>query len=779
VQDAPTSGRFYARIERLDDYALWGNYRTEFNDTEFGRVQRTLYGAKLRWDENGNPTRYGDDRTTLTAFIAEGGSRQGRDELRGTGGSVYYLRHGDISIGSEILRIETRDAISGITLESRRLTYGSDYDMDFIQGRLILNQPLSSTGNDGRLFRDGSQSGNETMLVVDYEYSPILGDDDAVVFGARGTRWFGDILKLGATFNHDTDGGAESDLYEFDATLQFAAGTYLKGEIAQSKGLGVETYRSIDGGFSYAAQDRGGLVNDESAMAYALEAAADFSELQSFNLDGNAYAYWRMREAGFAGYAEAANDDITQYGAGMNVKLMENLALNVRADVTDDQTIGTNSYAEASVDYNVNNKFTLTGGIAFSDDSRNNKGTSVGAKAEYAFSEDSNVYVFGQVGIEGQNTRTTDRIGVGGEAALSKKITAGGEVSTGEDGLGARASLRYHLEDGDETYIAYDLPLNASAGSNMGTLNLGARRRYTDALSVYGEERMVFNEAGLNGLTHAYGVEFKPGKWNLSANGEVGQVENLDRSALSAGIGYGGERTKFGVQGEFREDENTDTGDVRETWLLRSTLGYQANEELRLQGKFNLAYSDQNDPNFGPMDFNQAKFTEGSVAAAYRPIWDDRFNLLAKYVYLSDLSPSAQRFNGETLNYRQRSNIVSIDGSYDVAARWTLGAKYGHREGEVTSNRESLDFTSSRADLGVVRVDYHATHKWDATLEGRYLNIGDSTITRAGGLAGLYRHMNDNVKLGGGVVWGGIEEEYLAAKESGDVGWFLNVVGKF
>jgi len=39
--------------------------------------------------------------------------------------------------------------------------------------------------------------------------------------------------------------------------------------------------------------------------------------------------------------------------------------------------------------------------------------------------------------------------------------------------------------------------------------------------------------------------------------------------------------------------------------------------------------------------------------------------------------------------------------------------------------------------------------------------------------------MNDNVKLGGGIVWGGIEEEYLAAKESGDIGWFLNVVGKF
>ena len=92
-QDAPTSGRFYVRVERDDDYALWGNYQTNFNDTEFGRVQRTLYGAKLHWDENGNQTVFGDDRTRLTAYIAEGGSRQGRDEFQGTGGSVYYLRN--------------------------------------------------------------------------------------------------------------------------------------------------------------------------------------------------------------------------------------------------------------------------------------------------------------------------------------------------------------------------------------------------------------------------------------------------------------------------------------------------------------------------------------------------------------------------------------------------------------------------------------------------------------------------------------------------------------
>ena len=215
--------------------------------------------------------------------------------------------------------------------------------------------------------------------------------------------------------------------------------------------------------------------------------------------------------------------------------------------------------------------------------------------------------------------------------------------------------------------------------------------------------------------------------------------------------------------------------------VIALDLSISGREELRLQGKFNRAVSKQTENgDFGPFDFNEAEFTEGSIAAAYRPIWDDRFNLLAKYTYLADLSPTSQRFGGETLNYRQKSEIISVDTAFDISPKWTLGGKYAHRSGSVTSNRESLDFTESSADLGVLRLDYHVTHQWDAHLEGRYLDIGDGVITRLGGQAGLYRHMNDNAKLGFGLTWGGIEEEYLGAlQDEDDIGWYLNLVGKF
>ena len=778
VEDAPTSGRFYARLERDDDYLLWGNYRTGFDDTEFARVQRTLYGAKLSWDQNTDPTALGDARTTLDAFIAGGGSRQGRDVLRGTGGSVYYLRNGDIAIGSEIVRVERRDSVSGLVSEQRRLVYGIDYDIDYIQGRILLSRPLGSTLDDGRLFRDGTLSGDTQTLVVDYEFTPLIDDGaDSTVFGVRGTRWIGDRLRIGATLNRDDYAGVRSDLIEADAILQFGPGTYIKGEIARSEGLGVDAFQSLDGGFTYDPLPRGS-ADFGGVMAYAVEGAVDFE-------GGEAAAYWRRRGEGFAGYAEATNQAVEQFGARVTALITERIKLHARGDITDSEFIGSNSLAEATVEVAVAEATSVTVGASYSKASRGTSGTSVGARVTHKLGDDESVYAFGQVGIEGDNPRTTDRVGLGAELGLTRNILATGEISMGEDGLGARAGARWQYEDGDELYLSYDLPIRGSLASDYGTFNIGTRQRFSDALSVYGEERLQFaGRSGLHGVTHAYGVDYSPGNWNIDVSGETGRVDIFDRDAVSLNVGFGDERVTAGIGMEWRNDENIDTGDERETWLLRATSTIEASDELRLQGKFNMALSDQardfdEDGSLGPVSFNEARFKEASVALAYRPIWDDRFNLLGKLVWLDDLSPTSQRFDGETLNYRQRSFITSVDGSYDLSPRWTLGGKFAYRTGEVTSSRQTLDFTRSEAGLGVFRLDYHTSRLWDVTLEARRLDIGGGVIVRNGGLAGIYRHLGDNAKVGLGATYGGIEEAYLSADEDEGLGYFLNMIGKF
>ena len=78
-----------------------------------------------------------------------------REEFRGTGGSLYYLRNQDILTGSERLRIEMRDKDSGLVTGVVDLRPVLDYDIDYLQGRILLAEPLASTGDDNLLVRSG------------------------------------------------------------------------------------------------------------------------------------------------------------------------------------------------------------------------------------------------------------------------------------------------------------------------------------------------------------------------------------------------------------------------------------------------------------------------------------------------------------------------------------------------------------------------------------------------------------------------------------------------
>ena len=47
IEDAPTSGKFYVRVERGDSRVVWGNFKTDIRGTEFLRNDRALYGANV------------------------------------------------------------------------------------------------------------------------------------------------------------------------------------------------------------------------------------------------------------------------------------------------------------------------------------------------------------------------------------------------------------------------------------------------------------------------------------------------------------------------------------------------------------------------------------------------------------------------------------------------------------------------------------------------------------------------------------------------------------
>jgi hypothetical protein len=178
-------------------------------------------------------------------------------------------------------------------------------------------------------------------------------------------------------------------------------------------------------------------------------------------------------------------------------------------------------------------------------------------------------------------------------------------------------------------------------------------------------------------------------------------------------------------------------------------------------------------------DLYDGDYTEAVLGFGYRPIYWDRLNVLLKYTYFYNLPPVDQIPDDNTsAGYIQRSHIGAVDVMYDLTSRWTVGGKYAYRHGEVAMDREQPDYFTSRALLYVLRVDWHFIHRWDALVEGRWLDLPDAQDRRSGALVGLYRHVGKNIKFGVGYNFSDFSDD-LTQMDYKHQGVFINLVGKY
>ena len=200
----------------MAEYVDWRRTKCDphapgYTDNSLAHVDRTLYGANLHIQPS-EVTSFGEKRFVLDGFAAQPGTVAGRDEYRGTGGSLYYLRHQDIMSGSERARIEIRDKASGLVVAVKNLTPVLDYSIDYLQGRVLLSSPLSPVASDNLLIVSDLSSGNEAYLVVRYEYSTGFEEVNNLSTGGRTHYWLSDYVKLGVTANKSAEAGNESSV---------------------------------------------------------------------------------------------------------------------------------------------------------------------------------------------------------------------------------------------------------------------------------------------------------------------------------------------------------------------------------------------------------------------------------------------------------------------------------------------------------------------------------------------------------------------------------------
>jgi hypothetical protein len=168
VYDTESQGKLYLAIDSDEFHLLLGNYQLNLSDTELATYQRTLFGAKVAY-ESVSRTQYGQPDTKITVFGAEVFQVPVTDQLRATGGSLYYLSHRDVIEGSEQVTIVIRDKNTGLQLARLPQQQNVDYSIKYEEGRILFKRPISSHVADDTIIDQNLLSGSLVFIQVNYE----------------------------------------------------------------------------------------------------------------------------------------------------------------------------------------------------------------------------------------------------------------------------------------------------------------------------------------------------------------------------------------------------------------------------------------------------------------------------------------------------------------------------------------------------------------------------------------------------------------------------------
>lgn len=792
-EDAPTLGKFYLKLMKNGSYGLWGNFKIAYTDTDLAHVDRGLYGANAHYQAS-SVTSFGEKRFVLDGFAAEPGTVAGRDEFLGTGGSLYFLRHQDILTGSERVRIEIRDKDSGMVIGVKNLTPVLDYDIDYLQGRIILSEPLSATSSDGMLVASDSIGGHPVYLVARYEFTPGFDDLDTLAIGGRSHYWLSDYVKVGVTSSRSEEADNESRLSAADLTLRKSADSWVKVETSTTRGVGVASLHSRDGGFSFDTVDQ--LIDENvTAGAYRVDTSIGFGDVLE-GANGRLTFYKQNLEAGYSAPGLLTPTDTDHRGGTLQMPVTDSLSLSAKTDKrARDQGLET-SATEVDLGYQWSEHWNLSSGVRRDEridrspviplTQEQGERTDLAARATYDSKQRWAAYGYVQDTVDKTGNREDNgRVGAGGSFRVTDRLKLSGEVSSGDLGPAGKIGTEYLYSDRTNLYLNYVVE-NESADNGLrakkGNMVSGFRTRYSDSASVYLEERYSHGDVP-TGLTHSTGVDLAPtDRLNLGARLDVGTLRDNEtgtetkRNALGLSLGYGFESVKLATAFEYRTDE-TESSDTsvseRKTWLIKNSLKYQVNPDWRLIGKLNHA-----DSKSSLGSFFDGNYTEAVIGYGYRPVENDRLNTLFKYTYFYNVPTAGQVSATNTAaELIQKSHVFALDTMYDLTKRWTIGGKYAYRLGQVSTDRVNPEFFDSRAHLYIVRADWHFIRHWDALIEMRLLDLPDAQDRRSGALLALYWHMGNHVKLGVGYNFTDFSDN-LTDLDYDSQGVFVNVVGK-
>lgn len=780
-RDVDTQGRLYLRVDWDQSQAVWGNYATGITGTEYGQYVRSLYGGALNW-RSLEATPLGEARSQVKVFGSEAQSAPGHSEFLGTGGSLYYLRHTDVLPGSEQVVLEVRDRTTGRTETRATLQEGVDYEIDNLQGRLILTRPLAQLTRENvrSITRDMPLDGYDQLLLVDYEYVPLGFSSDDVTYGARGRQWLGDHVAIGGTWIDENRSGENYSLKGADLTLQAGRGTYLKMEQTRTEATAAPVFYSDNGGLSFIR--RNPYEGRRSGTASAVEARANLRELGWTTQDWSLGAWWRDVDAGFSVARQDTGLPMQEYGAEFLGYLTDDFSLYGRHTRTEQGELALEQ-SQLTAEWRLGNDGQLTGELRRVREEQELQSVdallaAIGYRQRFGSSWE--LYGTGQVTLDddGGAYEKNDLLTLGARYLFGDRSSVGAEVSGGSRGHGAKVDGEYRMAPDHSLYGSYSYSTDRTGtdplfdtGLQSGW-TLGQRWRLSNQVNVYNESQYLKDRRQDSaGIVHTFGMDFYPAQgWNLGFTIMDGELEStvgrVDRRAYSVSGGRTDAVAQWNSKLEYRRDSGAEQ---REQWVTTNRLLYKLNEDWRFALRAN--YADTEDRIDRLAD---AKLVETNMGFAWRPHDNTRWAGFGKFTYLYDVASLGQE--GGNL-YDQRSQILSLEGIRQLGARWEVAGKLASRWGDYRTGRGEGAWLDSRADFAALQLRYRLFAQWEGLAEHRWLKVRDGGV-RKGWLVGVDRRVGENFKVGVGYNFTEFSDDMTELKYD-QKGFFLNMAGYY
>ncbi len=811
-----TRGPLYVLLEADANKARIGNFLTGLEGIEFFRYDRALYGAAVEIDQA-----TGDFHHRVTAFVADGdlGQRHAYVELRGTGGSLYYLPHRDLVEGSEQLFLVERDRISGIERSRTPLARDVDYTVRYDDGRILMKQPVSSVTLDSfgaRLQPDRGEvlDGHPVYIAVEYDHQDPFAEGETAV-GVRAAESFRDIVKVGGGWVREdrADGRPAYQLWGADLTLRAGRRTQLQAEWARSQSQSAENLRSEDGGLSFEGfngRDGSRARGDSLLVRGGLE-------LDDLVGEGDrdwwyTEAYWQYVAPGFYAGGTIQEQGLEKYGGASRFDLGGGHGLFLRHDgvVADaPETQGASVFSAFRRD-------TTRAGYGYRTDALTLDVELV--HTTFDPGDGGSDPIGAPEGVTGTGSTTTDALNAGMQYRFAPRWTALLEqelILRSDDRihdetldlLTTSVGVRYQIDDTLQAEVIESL-----RWSGANATQIGLRSQIDERTTVYARERFTRDDArngsttvvggeqlfGHDGSGRAYGeyqleygtlgqrdrAVFGVGKrWQivegLAIDGGLersqvvgGTLGEFSRTAMTLGVEWlDAERLKVTGRYELRYEDNDESFDRRDRlqFLTLNALSLKLDADFTALVRFN--YASTTDLGF---DATEAELLEMSGGIAWRPVAHDWVAVLVKYTKRYEQRPIDVSIEQPD---REESDVVSLIPIFELPFGFQLVEKLALRRSALRA--ANLPTVVNNTALWINRLNYHLTETWDAGIEYRVLTSSLASTTEHGALVELNYILQKRIRLGAGYNFTSFSDDEFAEFDADYGGPFFRVTAHY